>query len=122
MGNNEQSVRMGRHRDGELHNLYENLPADSPEEIVETLLSGEKVRLQRIVSIGHASPEGFWYDQPDDEWVVVLRGEAKLRFDGQAAPIMMRTGDHVIIPAHRKHRVEWTAPEEPTIWLALHWG
>lgn len=116
------NIGQDRHRDSGLHNLYDSVPADSPEEIIETLLRGENVRLQRIISIGHASPDGFWYDQPDDEWVVVLRGEAKLRIDGQAAPITMRPGDHVIIPAHRKHRVEWTSADEPTIWLALHWG
>jgi cupin 2 domain-containing protein len=116
------NVNQDRNRDSDLDNLYENVPADSPEELIETLLSSEKVRLQRIISMGDASPDDFWYDQPDDEWVVVLKGEAKLRFEGAAASIMMRPGDHLIIPAHQKHRVEWTTPKEPTIWLALHWG
>ena len=115
-------VNQGRPRDSEWDNLFDNVPADSPEELVETLLSSKNVRLQRIISTGHASPNGFWYDQPDDEWVVVLKGEARLRFDGVAASRMMRPGDHVIIPAHQKHRVEWTTPDEPTIWLALHCG
>jgi cupin 2 domain-containing protein len=65
------------------------------------------------------SPEGFWYDQDEAEWVVVLKGEAKLLFEDDHEPITMRPGDHVLIPAHRKHRVEWTTPDEPTVWLAV---
>ncbi len=79
-----------------------------------------EVRIERIVSHGHASPEGFWYDQDQDEWVVVLKGQARLRFqDGQ---IELKPGDFVNIPARKKHRVEWTTPHEPTIWLAVHYG
>ena len=108
--------------DSNLDNLYRQVPLQFGDEFSENLISTENMRLARIVSMGHASPEGFWYDQPDQEWVAVLKGEAQLRFDGQAESIMMRPGDHIIIPAHRKHRVEWTTAEEPTIWLALHWS
>jgi cupin 2 domain-containing protein len=103
-----------------LPNLFASLPAHLPDELVETLLDSAGVRIERIVSHGHASPEGFWYDQDRDEWVVVLRGRAILRFEGEAA-LELGPGDHVIIPAHRRHRVEWTTPDEPTIWLAMHY-
>ena len=67
------------------------------------------------------SPQGFWYDQEQHEWVVVLSGAAQLRFeDGET--IDMKPGDHVNIPAHRRHRVEWTTPDEPTVWLAIHYA
>lgn len=79
------------------------------------------MRLERIVSTGHATPPGEWLDQARDEWVVVLRGSAGLRFDGEPAPRVMRAGDHVLIGAHRRHRVEWTDASEPTVWLAVHY-
>jgi cupin 2 domain-containing protein len=77
------------------------------------------VRIERIVSCGHASPEGFWYDQTQHEWIVVLKGAAKLRFeDGM---VDLRPGDFVNIPSHKRHRVEWTTPDETTIWLAVYY-
>ena len=76
-------------------------------------------KAKRIVSAGHNSPEGFWYDQEEHEWVAVLKGEAKLLFEGDDEAIHMKPGDYVNIPAHRKHRVEWTSPNEPTVWLAV---
>src|ERR1022692_5031548 len=98
-------------------NLFGNLPQPLPAEVVQTLLTAANVRIERIVSHGHASPEGFWYDQDQHEWVVVLKGAARLRFEDGA--VEMKAGDFVNIPAHRKHRVEWTTPDEPTIWLAV---
>lgn len=101
-------------------NLFTDLPTTLPEELVEVLAKKHHVRIERIVSTGHASPEGFWYDQDEAEWVVVLKGTAELAFeDGKS--VQMMPGDHVLIPAHRKHRVEWTTPEEPTVWLAVFW-
>jgi cupin 2 domain-containing protein len=105
-----------------MSNLFGDLPASLPEELVEILVERPHVRIERIVSTGHASPAGFWYDQAEDEWVVVLRGEARLLFEGDSQPVLMRPGDHVLIAAHRKHRVEWTASEEPTVWLAVFFG
>lgn len=102
-----------------MDNLFLDLPADLSEEFVEVLAQSEHVRAERVVSNGHNSPAGFWYDQEMHEWVVVLKGEARLRFEGDAEPIHMKPGDHINIPAHRKHRVEWTAPDEPTVWLAV---
>ena len=96
-----------------------NIFADLPEELVEVLAENKHVRIERIESTGHASPDGFWYDQDENEWVVVLKGAAKLLFEGEDRPVEMKPGDHINIPAHKKHRVEWTTTEEPTIWLAL---
>ena len=101
-------------------NLFGDLPARLPDELCQTLVSGAAFRLERIVSWGHCSPDGFWYDQDQSEWVVVLKGAARLTFE-DAEPIEMKPGDWVNLPAHTRHRVEWTAPEEPTIWLALHY-
>ena len=103
-------------------NLLADLPTDLPEELIQVLVENQHVRIERIVSTGHASPEGFWYDQDEAEWAVVLKGEAKLLFEGDIEPITMRPGDHVLIPTHRKHRVEWTTPGEPTVWLAVFYG
>ena len=102
-----------------MNNLIADLPTDLLEELVEVLTENKHVRIERIVSTGHASPEGFWYDQEEDEWVVVFKGEAKLLFEGCGQAVHLKPGDHVNIPAHKKHRVEWTSPSEPTVWLAV---
>lgn len=100
-------------------NLFSDLPLHLPDEHLTTLLAAGNVRIERIVSHGHASPDGFWYDQDQHEWVVLLKGAARLKFEDET--LEMRPGDSVNIPAHRKHRVEWTTPDEPTIWLAVHY-
>jgi len=100
-------------------NLFASLPTSLPEEMVEELLRGPGVRIERIVSKGQTSEPGFWYDQSELEWVVVLRGEAKLRFEDQADLAHLRSGDFLSIRAHRKHRVEWTSSDQPTVWLAV---
>ena len=102
-------------------NLFADLPQHLPDELVTTLLDATNVRIERIVSHGHASPEGFWYDQDQHEWVVVLKGAARLRFENDEQPVEMKPGDFVNIQAHKRHRVEWTTPDEPTIWLAVHY-
>jgi len=101
-------------------NLFADLPERLPKEFVQTLLQIADVRIERIISHGHASPEGFWYDQGQHEWVVVLKGAAKLQFED--GTIEMKTGDFINIPAFKKHRVEWTTPDEPTIWLGVRYG
>lgn len=101
-------------------NIFTDLPQRLPDEVFTTLLKSENIRIERIVSHGHSSPEGFWYDQDQHEWVVVLTGRAKLRIGNDM--IEMKAGDFVNIPAHTKHRVEWTTPEGQTIWLAVHYG
>jgi cupin 2 domain-containing protein len=103
-------------------NLLSPLLSQLPGELVETLAESKHLRIERIVSTGHASPQGFWYDQEEAEWVVVLKGEAKLLFEGETQRIHLKPGDHVTIPAHRRHRVEWTTPNEPTVWLAVFYG
>jgi cupin 2 domain-containing protein len=100
-------------------NLFADIPGGVDGESVEKLASGPGVRIERIVSRGQASPEGFWYDQEEREWVVVVSGRAALRFEGDADDVVLTPGDHVDIPAHRRHRVQWTAPDEDTIWLAV---
>ena len=102
--------------------LFESFPTDLPVELIDPLLDSEKVRIERIVSYGHTSPGDFWYDQNQPEWVVVLRGAATLRFEDQDEQVEMKPGDFVNIPAHVRHRVEWTTTDEPTIWLAIHHG
>ena|SRR5688572_4136229 len=102
-------------------NLFSDVPAELPEESVQTLLTTPNVRIERIVSHGHASPEGFWYDQDQHEWVLLVSGVARLRFDGEA-PVEMTAGSYIHIPAHKRHRVEWTDPHQATIWLAIHYS
>jgi cupin 2 domain-containing protein len=98
-------------------NLFAGLSADLPAELTQTLAAGPGVRVERIVSRGHASPPGFWYDQDEAEWVLVVRGAARLRFED--GTVELRPGDHLAIPARRRHRVEWTTPDEPTVWVAV---
>ncbi len=104
-----------------LQNLFAHLPAVLPEEICETLLTADCIRVERIVSHGRVSPEGFWYDQETHEWVLLVSGAARLRLEGEE-PLEMTAGSFINIPAHRRHRVEWTEPARPTIWLAVHYG
>ncbi len=101
-------------------NLFANLLTSLPDELFTALLQAPGVRIERIVSHGHQSPNGFWCDQPTNEWVLVLQGAAKIEFED--GTLEMQPGDYVDIPAHRKHRVAWTTPNEPTIWLAVHYG
>src|SRR4051812_16008070 len=103
----------------EAPNLLADLPARLPEELFTPLIDHPACRVERIVSHGHASPPGFWYDQPEDEWVLVVSGAARLAFEGEEA-MELRRGSYVHIPAHRRHCVAWTTPDEPTVWLAIH--
>lgn len=103
-----------------MRNLFADLPASIPDELTETLLQADSSRIERIVSHGQASPDNFWYDQDEHEWVVVLQGAAKLAFEDKC--VELKTGDFINIPAHYKHRVEWTTPDEPTIWLAVFYS
>lgn len=105
-----------------MKNLFAGIPESLSEERVDLLLQAQGIRLERIVSLGHATPPGQWYDQETNEWALVLRGSAGLRFEDDGAVHVLHPGDHVHIPAHRRHRVEWTDRHQPTIWLALHYG
>lgn len=105
-----------------MSNLFVDLPTLLSEELVETLAKNKLVRIERIVSHGHASPDDFWYDQDQNEFVILLKGAARLRFDADNDPVEMKPGDFIDIPAHRKHRVEWTTPDVPTVWLAVYYA
>jgi cupin 2 domain-containing protein len=103
-------------------NLFADVPEHGAAEQFRELLTRHGIRIERIVSSGQASPPGFWYDQPHAEWVLLLRGEARLRFEDQPDPIALEPGSYVDIAPHRRHRVEWTDPEQATIWLAIHYN
>jgi len=103
----------------EVTNLFANIPTELKQEVVEEILCGRAFRMERIVSNGHCSEKGFWYDQEEDELVFLLSGEARLQFEHDYALLTLKPGDYLHIPAHQKHRVEWTSPYETTIWLAL---
>ena len=104
-------------------NLFADLPEPMTGEHFEVLIQTptRSVKLERIVSTSHKTPVGDWYDQETNEWVLLLRGSAGLRFENQEEVLVMQPGAWVHIPAHRRHRVEWTDPAQPTIWLALHY-
>ena len=100
-------------------NIFAKLPSDIPEELFQNLVASGPVRIERIVSLGHTSPQDFWYDQELDEWVLVLQGAARLEFES-GEPVTMQPGSYMLIPAHARHRVAWTDPTQATIWLAVH--
>ncbi|MEJ2383328.1 MAG: cupin domain-containing protein [Xanthomonadales bacterium] len=102
-------------------NLFAGIPDDLPAELVDVLLRAGDVEIERIVSRGHASPPDGWYDQARDEFVVLLRGAARLEF-GDGTVVRLAPGDWLNIPAHRRHRVAWTDPDRDTVWLAVHHG
>jgi cupin 2 domain-containing protein len=102
-------------------NIFSGLPAGT--EVAEhfnVLVERPGFRIERIVSTGQASPPGFWYDQPEDEWVVLLSGTAGLRFESEVEARELKLGDWLHIPAHVRHRVEWTDAAIPSVWLAVH--
>lgn len=101
-------------------NLFNHLPADLSEECFDTLIEAEHVSVERIVSRGHASPTTGWYDQSRHEWVVVLKGKGVVAFE-HGEEVTLGPGDHLNIPAHTRHRVAWTDPDEDTVWLAVHY-
>lgn len=100
-------------------NLYQNIPQQLPDELVDTLLAAGSVKIERIVSRGQHSPPGFWYDQEQPEWVLLVKGEASIRFADQALPVTLKAGDYLHIAAHVRHRVESTSATEDCIWLAV---
>ena len=102
--------------------LFDDIRPLAEAEEFRTLLERPGLRIERIVSTGQVSPPGFWYDQAWDEWVLVMFGAATLEFDDGMAPRTLQPGDYLHIPAGRRHRVAWTDPDRPTIWLAIHAG
>jgi len=104
----------------EIKNIFKNLPAQFKEEFFEELLSTKNFKLEPIISEGHASPPGFWYDQEKSELIILISGSASLEYD-DGNIFQLNPGDFLIIPSHQKHRVEWTDLNQKTFWLALHY-
>ena len=102
-------------------NLFDDLPRHSDVELFSVLLSGKGVRIERIVSTGQFTPADIPYDQEEDEWVLVVAGSAGIWIEGEGERDL-RPGDYFFIPAHRLHRVTWTAKDQPTVWLAVHFS
>lgn len=94
--------------------------AASPDELLEVLASTRDVKIERIVSTGQASPPGFWYDQEWVEWIFLIAGSAALLIEGETEARLLKAGDYIELPAHVRHRVEWTDAVQPTVWLAVH--
>jgi cupin 2 domain-containing protein len=103
----------------DVKNIFDLVPVELPEEITETLIEKNNIKIERIISSGQSSPEGFWYDQGTNEWVILLSGSAALLFEKDDKEKILKPGDYVFIPAHLKHRVSWTDKNQNTIWLAV---
>ncbi len=101
-------------------NIFNAIPADLTDEVFEDIVRSDNVKIERIISKGHITPKDDWYDQQQNEWVIVLQGEAIINFTGKDA-VTLKQGDYLNIPAHQKHRVTWTKPNSETIWLAVHY-
>ncbi len=104
-----------------MDNIFAQYPEKLSEELIEEITSGASFKLKRIVSKGHATPQGEWYDQEREEWVILLKGNADIRIDGKSEVVSLKPGDYIHLPAHKKHRVERTEPDTETVWLALHY-
>jgi len=101
-------------------NIFDSLPDSTANEVFDLLVENEHIKIERIVSNGHSSPESGWYDQNKDEWVLVVKGEATISLeDGQS--LNLKAGSHLYIPAHTKHKVTWTTETTETIWIAVHY-
>ncbi|WP_263079417.1 cupin domain-containing protein [Endozoicomonas sp. Mp262] len=101
-----------------MNNIFESIPTEIPNEIFTDLVTGENIRVERILSKGQTSPENGWYDQDENEWVMVLKGEGTITFD-DGHNICLQEGDFITIPKHKKHKVSRTDPNHVTVWLAI---
>ncbi|MEO0797198.1 MAG: cupin domain-containing protein [Verrucomicrobiota bacterium] len=106
-----------------MKNIFTQIGAALDGEQFDDLLKNDQLRIERIVSNGQASPPDFWYDQDQNEWVVVLEGAAGLEVDhnGKVETVTLERGDCFLLPAGRRHRVAWTSEREKTVWLAVWW-
>jgi cupin 2 domain-containing protein len=104
-----------------VNNFFVDIPENLKDELFQTILQTPCFRVERIVSHGHYSPDGFWYDQDENEWVILLKGSAGLRFEDQDGILVLNPGDYIHINEHQKHRVEWTDTRQETIWLAVYY-
>jgi len=103
----------------QIKNFLVGIPLNIQKEVTERIISNANVRIERIISRGQSSPENFWYDQEENEWVILIKGRARLSFYDENKIVVLNEGDYLDIPAHKKHRVEWTDPDKETIWLAV---
>ncbi|MCW8329977.1 cupin domain-containing protein [Photobacterium sp. SDRW27] len=103
-------------------NIMCNIPAELPEEVFEDIVKTSSVRIERIISKGHTTPNEDWYDQDEHEWVLVVKGEARIRIEENNREIHLQEGDYINIPAHQRHQVSWTPPDTETIWLAVFYS
>ncbi|QUM81540.1 MULTISPECIES: cupin domain-containing protein [unclassified Moritella] len=101
-----------------MNNIFDSIPADLSSEVFEDLVTSDKVKIERIISKGHSSPDVGWYDQEQSEWVIVIAGSAIIGFDDKPS-VTLKAGDYLNIPAHQKHKVAWTDPDVETVWLAV---
>jgi len=101
-------------------NIFGSIPDDLDDEFFDILIQHQSVKIERIISKGHASPPSGWYNQDENEWVIVLKGEAIVVIENKEE-LHLRAGDHLNIPAHTKHKVTWTSPNTETVWLAVHY-
>ena len=99
-------------------NIFGARPEKFDQEVFEELIRDKHVRIERILSRGHSSPESGWYDQEENEWVIVLEGSGALVFE-DGREVILNTGDYLNIPAHTRHRVSRTDPDVVTVWLAV---
>ena len=105
----------------EAANIYKLIPGDLTEEIFETIVHGNNIRIERIISKGHTSPDTGWYDQRQNEWIIILKGNAIITFEGDKE-IRLNEGSYLDIAAHTKHKVSWTSQKTETIWLAIYYS
>jgi cupin 2 domain-containing protein len=103
-------------------NIFESIPPELAEELFTTIHRAANFRIERIVSQGQSSPEGFWFDQDEHEWIIVLSGSATVAFADEDEPVQLAPGSYLNIPAHKKHRVEQTSRIQQTVWLAIHYS
>ncbi len=101
-----------------IKNIFENIPAELKDELIETIAQKGNLRIERIISRGHVTPENKWYDQSEDEFVLLLQGEARLLFENNEV-IKLKSGDYLTIPAHKKHRVVFTSENIDAVWLTV---
>jgi cupin 2 domain-containing protein len=101
-------------------NIFDGVLANSFEEIFTSLVKNEKVHIERIVSYGQVTVPGQWLEQSENEWVMLVKGEAKIEFENDRIEIL-KEGDYINISAHQKHRVSWTKENTETVWLAVHY-
>jgi cupin 2 domain-containing protein len=101
-------------------NIFNNIPDQLPEELIECIFKRNNIQVERIISRGHITPAGQWYDQDWDEWVILLQGQAIILYEKDNQTFHLNAGDYLLIPSHARHRVEWTLPDFDTVWLAVN--